>query len=97
MLQAGRSPVRVSDEMNVLNLPKSSSRTMAQGSTQTITEMSTRNFSGGKKRSARRADNLLPYMKNVGASTSRNAKGLHGLYRENFISLPGYVVQYSDI
>jgi hypothetical protein len=22
---------------------------------------------------------------NVGASTSRNAKGLHGLYRENFI------------
>jgi hypothetical protein len=40
MLQAGRSPVRVQDEV------------------QPLTEMSIRNFPGGKKRPARRADNL---------------------------------------
>jgi hypothetical protein len=34
------------------------SRTMALGLTQPLTEMSTRNLSGGKKRPARRADNL---------------------------------------
>jgi hypothetical protein len=31
---------------------------MGLGSTQTLTEMSTRNLPGGKKRPARRADNL---------------------------------------
>jgi hypothetical protein len=31
---------------------------MALGSTQPLTEMSTRNFTGGKKRPERRADNL---------------------------------------
>jgi hypothetical protein len=41
-----------------LKLPNHSSRTMALGSTQPLTEMSTRNFPGGKKRPARRADNL---------------------------------------
>jgi hypothetical protein len=41
-----------------LNLPNLSSRTMALGSTQPLTEMSTRNPPGGKKRPARRADNL---------------------------------------
>jgi hypothetical protein len=35
-----------------------SSRTMALGSTQPLTDMSTRNLPGGKKRPARRADNL---------------------------------------
>jgi hypothetical protein len=35
-----------------------SSRTMALGSTQPLTEMSTRNLSGGKGRPAREADNL---------------------------------------
>jgi hypothetical protein len=56
---------------------------MALGSTQPLTEM--RNLSGGKKRTARRADNLVSRMsENVGASTSRNPKSLHGLYRENF-------------
>jgi hypothetical protein len=58
MLQAGRSPVRVSDEVDFFNLPNPSSRTMALGSTQPLTEMSTRNLPGGKKRPARRADNL---------------------------------------
>jgi hypothetical protein len=58
MLQAGRSSVRVPDEVDFFNLPHSSSRTMALGSTQPLTEMSTSNFPGGKKRPARRADNL---------------------------------------
>jgi hypothetical protein len=58
MLQAGRSPVRVPDDVDFFNLPDPSSRTMALGSTQPLTEMSTRNLPGGKKRPARRADDL---------------------------------------
>jgi hypothetical protein len=58
MLQAGRSPVRIPDEVDFFNLPNPSSPTMALGSTQPLTEMSTRNLPGGKKRPARRADNL---------------------------------------
>jgi hypothetical protein len=58
MLQAGRSPVRVPDKVDSFNLPNPSSRTMALGSTKPLTEMSTSNFPGGKKRPARRADNL---------------------------------------
>jgi hypothetical protein len=38
--------------------PNPSSRTMAPGSTQPLTEMSTRNLPGGKGRLARKADNL---------------------------------------
>jgi hypothetical protein len=56
MLQAGTSPVRVPDEVDFFNLPNTSSRTMALGSTQSLTEMSTRNLPGGKKRPAARAD-----------------------------------------
>jgi hypothetical protein len=40
------------------NWPNTSSRTMALGLTQPLTEMSTRNLPGGKGRPARRADNL---------------------------------------
>jgi hypothetical protein len=40
------------------NLPNPSSRTMALGSTQPLTEMSTRNLPGGKELSARKADNF---------------------------------------
>jgi hypothetical protein len=58
MLQAERSPVRVPDEVDFFNLPDLSSFTMALGSTQPLTDMSTRNIPGGKKRPARRADNL---------------------------------------
>jgi hypothetical protein len=56
-LQAGRSPVRVPAEVDFFNLPNPSSRTSLR-STQPQTEISTRNFPGGKKRPARRADNL---------------------------------------
>jgi hypothetical protein len=58
MLQAGKSPFRIPDEVDLFNLPNPSSRTMALGSTQPLREMSTRKLAGGKKRPARRADNL---------------------------------------
>jgi hypothetical protein len=58
MLQAGRSPVRVPDEVDIFNLPNPCSSTMALGSTQPLTEMSTRNLPEGSKRPAHRADNL---------------------------------------
>jgi hypothetical protein len=40
------------------NWPNPSSRNMPLGSTQLLTEMSTRNLPGGKGRPAREADNL---------------------------------------
>jgi hypothetical protein len=58
MLQAGRSPVLVPDKVDIFNLSNPSSRTMALASTQPLTEMGTRNLPWGKKRPARRADNL---------------------------------------
>jgi hypothetical protein len=83
ILQAGRSPVRVPDEVNFLNLPNPSSRIMALGSTQPLTEMSTRNLPGGKKRPGVGLTTLPQSVsrisENVGASTSRNPKGLHGV------------------
>jgi hypothetical protein len=58
VLQAGRSRVR-SPEVDFFNLPNPSSRTMAHGSTQPLTENSTRNIPGKYKgRPARKADNL---------------------------------------
>jgi hypothetical protein len=58
MLQAGRSPVQVPDDVNLFNLPNLSSRTMVLGSTQPLTEMSTRNLPGSKKRPTLTADNI---------------------------------------
>jgi hypothetical protein len=62
---------------------------MALGSTQPLTEMSTRKSSWGVKGGRRVGLTTLPpsvsrMSENVGASTSRNPKGLHGLYRDNF-------------
>jgi hypothetical protein len=57
MLQAGRSPVGVSDEVEFFNSPNPSSRNMTLGYTQPLKEMSTRNLPGDK-RPARMADNL---------------------------------------
>jgi hypothetical protein len=100
MLQAGRSSVRVPVEADFFNLPNPSSRTMALGLTQPLTEMNTRNLPGGKKRPAPRADNLATIYsrmsENVGASTSRNPKGLHGLYRDSFtLSLSFFMLSFS--
>jgi hypothetical protein len=56
---------------------------MALGLAQPLTEMNTRNLPWGKGRSARKADNLTAIRElsrqNVGASTSHNPMGLHGL------------------
>jgi hypothetical protein len=46
------------DVTGIINLPNSSSSTMALGSTHPLTEMSTRNLPGGKRRPARQAGNL---------------------------------------
>jgi hypothetical protein len=58
MLQAGRSRVRVPMRSLIFffNLPNPSSRNMTLGSTQPLTEMSTRNLPGGKGRPAHKAD-----------------------------------------
>jgi hypothetical protein len=60
---------------------------MALRSTQPLTEMSTRNLTWGKERPARMTDHLTAicepdYLENVGASTSHNRMGLHGLLQE---------------
>jgi hypothetical protein len=73
MLQAWRSPVRIPDEVDFFNLPNPSSRIMALGSTQPLTEMSTRKLPVGKKLPARRADNLAAiYKPNVWKCGSLN-------------------------
>jgi hypothetical protein len=59
---------------------------MALGSTQPLTEMSTRNLPGAKGWPAREVDNLshlrVDCLENVGASTPHNPVGLHGLLQE---------------
>jgi hypothetical protein len=59
MLQAVRSRVRVPMRWIFFNLPNPFSRTMTLGSTQPLTEMSTRNLPRGKGRPAHKADNLI--------------------------------------
>jgi hypothetical protein len=49
---------RVPDEVDFLNLPKTFSRTMTLGLTQSLTEMIARNIPGCKKWPALRADKL---------------------------------------
>jgi hypothetical protein len=66
MLQPGSLPVRVPDDVDFFKLPNPSSRAMALGSNQSLTNTSTRDLPGGKKRPARRADNLAAiYKSNV--------------------------------
>jgi hypothetical protein len=88
VLQAGRSPVRVPDEVDFFNLANPSSLTMALGSNQPLTKISTRNLPGGKSGRRLSLTTLPPSVsrisENVGASTSLNLKGLHGLYRDKF-------------
>jgi hypothetical protein len=78
MLQAQRLPVRIPDEADFFNLSNPSIRTMALGSTQHLIEMSQRVG----------LTTLSPSMsrmsENVGAPTSHNPKGLHGLHGDNF-------------
>jgi hypothetical protein len=70
--------------VDFFNLPNPSSRIMALGSTQPLTEMSTKNLPGVKGGIRVRLTNLPPSVsrrsrENVGASTSHNTMGLHGL------------------
>jgi hypothetical protein len=59
MLQAGRSRVSIPDEfIGFFHLLNRSSRTMVLGSTQLLTDMSTRILPGDKGRPARNADKL---------------------------------------
>jgi hypothetical protein len=51
--------VKPGEVIAFFNWPNPSSRTMTQGSTQPLTEMSTRNLPGGKGRLARKANNLI--------------------------------------
>jgi hypothetical protein len=80
MLQAGTSPVRVPDDVDFFRSRNPSSRIMALGSTQPLTEMSTRKLPGGKKRLTTLPPSVSRMSKNVEALTSRNTKVLHGLY-----------------
>jgi hypothetical protein len=47
----------ISDEIRIFNLPNPSSRAMALGLTQRLTEMKTRNLHGNESRPEREADN----------------------------------------
>jgi hypothetical protein len=59
MLQARKSRFRFPmKSLDIFNWPDPSSRNMFLGSTQPLTEMSTRNLPWGKGRSERKADNL---------------------------------------
>jgi hypothetical protein len=83
MLQAGRSPVRVPDEVDFLIYEILPAALWPLGSTRPLREMSTRNLPGGK--SVRHVGlTTLPISETVGASTSHNPKGLHGMYSDNF-------------
>jgi hypothetical protein len=82
VLQAARSRVRFPMRLNFFSLPNPSSRTVALGSTQPLTEIITRKLLGSKERPALEADNLTAIcLENVGASKSQNCMGLHGLLR----------------
>jgi hypothetical protein len=66
------------------NLPTPSSRNNALGSTQSLTKLCTRNLLEGKGRPSPKAHKFTAICKpivykNVGASTSHNSMGLHGL------------------
>jgi hypothetical protein len=50
--------VKPGEVIGFFSLPNSSTRIMTQGSTQPLTEMSTRNLSEGKGRPGRKTDNL---------------------------------------
>jgi hypothetical protein len=58
--------VSIHDEVIAfLNLPNPSSRTMALGLTQPLTEMSTKNLPEGKGLPARKADNLISICESI--------------------------------
>jgi hypothetical protein len=87
MLQAGRWPVQVQDEVDFPNAPDPSSRTMAPGSTQPLREIVPGIFLGLKSGRRVGLTTLPPSVslmcENVGASTSHKPERLHDLYKNN--------------
>jgi hypothetical protein len=79
---AGSYPDEV---IGFINWTNPSSRTMALGSTQPLTEMSIRNLPGGGVKNGWSVRLTSPlwadFLENMGASTSHNPTGLHGLLR----------------
>jgi hypothetical protein len=73
---AGSFPDEV---MKLFIWPNISSFIITLGSTQPITEMSTRNLPGGNGRPARKAINLITCLENVEASMFHKLMGLHDL------------------
>jgi hypothetical protein len=86
LLQTGRLRVRLlTRSLNFFSLSNPSSRKIVLGSTQPLTEMSTRNLPGGGE-GGTGAEGWQPHrhlwadcLENVGASTSHNPTGFHGL------------------
>jgi hypothetical protein len=83
MLQVGRSPVRVPDEVYFFSLPNASSRAVVLRSTQSLIEMSIR-VKCGQREGLTSPPSVSRMSENEEASTSLNPKGLHGPYRDNF-------------
>jgi hypothetical protein len=88
------------------NLRNPSSHTMALGSTQPLTEMSTGNLPGGgggvKVGRHVRLTTLPPSVsqlsrENVGASNSRNTMGLHGLLQGQLYLLHSVISQMVEL
>jgi hypothetical protein len=85
MLQDGMVAGPIPDKViGIFDWPNPSSRTMALESTQPLTEMSTKNLPGSKRRPKRKADKSHRHLwaeclENVGASTSHGPMGLHGM------------------
>jgi hypothetical protein len=83
MLQAGRSRVRFPmRSLDVFNLANFSSLTLALGSTQPLTELSTRNIPGGLKGGRRvRLTSSQPFVSRFSrkCGMSHNRMGLHSL------------------
>jgi hypothetical protein len=78
------------DVIGIFNWPNPSSRTMALGSTQPLTEISTRILSGCKGRLARKADNLTAIYESIVQKMweSRRLTNLWAFtacYRDSFI------------
>jgi hypothetical protein len=101
LLQAGRLPVQVPDEVSFFNLPNPSSCTMALGSTQPVTKLAPGIFLGVKSGWHVGLTTLPPSVcqmsENVGASTSCNPKGLHGLYMDNFTLPYSFLTSFESV
>jgi hypothetical protein len=97
ILQAGRSRVRFPmRSLNFFNWPNPSSRTMALGSTQPLTEMSTKNLPGSKGWPEHKADNLTAICKPTvykmwEPRRFTTLRAFTACYKDSFaLPLPGY-------